>query len=42
VGDAWMEDRRNPNGGRYADRICPECQTDYFLDTLSRVEPRKR
>jgi len=42
VGDTWMEDRRNPHGGRYAYRICPECQTDYFLDSLSQVEHRRR
>jgi len=41
VGTTWVEDRRNPYGSRYADGVCPKCQTDYFRDSLSMVGSRR-
>lgn len=42
VGNAWVEDRRVAYVGRYTEGVCPNCQTDYFRDSLSRVGTRKK
>ena len=38
----WTEERRESAEGSYADGLCPDCRGDYFMDSLARVDARRR
>ena len=42
VGMTWVPDRRTVYGGRYSRAVCPACRTDFFLDSLSEINIKRR